>query len=86
MLICSMNILEELLKEKSITISDLTREYGKIEAPDLPSDEAVKKYGSIIRNAIKNPEASRYGTVKKLIEILDAEIIIRVKRIEEMTL
>ena len=86
MLVCSVNALEKLLKEKNMTISDLTREYGKIEAPDLPSDEAVKKYGSMIRNAIKNPEASRYGTVKKLVEILDAEIIIRVKRIEEVSL
>ena len=44
MLTCSVNILEELLKEKNMSVSDLTREYGKIEAPDLSPDEAVKKY------------------------------------------
>ncbi|MEM1392727.1 MAG: hypothetical protein AAGG00_05435 [Cyanobacteria bacterium P01_H01_bin.150] len=69
-----------------MNVSELTREYGKIEAPDLPPDKAVKKYGSMIRNAIKNPEASRYGTVKRIVEILDAEMIIRVKPIEEMSL
>lgn len=86
MIICSVNALEQLLKEKNMTTSDLTKEYGKLEAPDLPPDEAVKKYGSMIRNAVRNPEASRYGTVKKLVEILGSELVVRVKRIEEISL
>lgn len=69
-----------------MTISDLTREYGKIEAPELSPEDAIKKYGSMVRNAINEPERTKYGTVKKLVEILDAEIIIRVKRIEEIPL
>ncbi|MEM6398695.1 MAG: hypothetical protein AAF757_00460 [Cyanobacteria bacterium P01_D01_bin.116] len=69
-----------------MTISKLTREYGKIEAPDLPPDEAVKKYGSMIRNAVKNPESSKHGTVKRLVEILGGELVVRIKRIEELSM
>lgn len=86
MLTCSVNALEKLLKDKNMNVSELTREYGKIEAPELSPEDAIKKYGSMIRSAIKNPEASRYGTVKKLVEILGAEIIIKVQRTEEMSL
>ncbi|MHC5830262.1 MAG: hypothetical protein ACYT04_83585, partial [Nostoc sp.] len=45
MLNYSMSVLQKLLNEKNWTISDLTREYAKCEAPDLPADEAIKKYG-----------------------------------------
>ncbi|MGB6299729.1 MAG: hypothetical protein WBF90_26630 [Rivularia sp. (in: cyanobacteria)] len=69
-----------------MTTSDLTKEYGKLEAPELPPDEAVKKYGSMIRNAVKNPENTKYGTVKKLVEILGSELVVRVQRIEEISL
>lgn len=86
MIICSVNALEQLLKEKNMTTSDLTKEYGKLEAPELPPDEAVKKYGSMIRNAVKNPENTKYGTVKKLVEILGSELVVRVQRIEEISL
>ena len=81
-----MNALEKLLKEKNMTISDLTREYGKLEAPELSPDDAIKKYGSTIRKAVKNPEHTKHGTVKKLIEILGGELVVRVKRVEELSL
>lgn len=86
MLVCSVNALEKLLKDKNWTISDLTREYAKREAPELSPDDAIKKYGSMVRKAVSDPDHTKYGTIKKLVEILDGEIIIRVKRIEEMSL
>lgn len=65
MLICSVNALEKLLKEKNWTISDLTREYGKIEAPELSAEDVIKKYGSMIRKAVNEPERTKHGTIKK---------------------
>lgn len=82
----SMNPLEQLLQQKNWSTSDLTKKYGKLEAPELPPDEAVKKYGSMIRKAVKNPEASRYGTVKKLVRILGGELVLRIQRAEELSI
>ena len=81
-----MNPLEQLLQQKNWSTSDLTKEYGKLEAPELPPDEAVKKYGSMIRQAVKNPETSRHGTVKKLVEILGGELVLRIRRAEEISM
>ena len=86
MLYRSMNALEKLLKEKKWNTSDLARAYGKLESPDLSTEELIKKYGSTIRKAIKDPDHTRHGTVKKLVEILGGELVVRVKRVEDMPL
>ncbi len=86
MLNYSMNALEKLLQERKWNISDLTREYGKQESPELPAEAAIKKYGSMIRKAVQNPDHTKHGTVKKLVEILGGELVIRVKRVEELSL
>lgn len=82
----SMTVLQKLLDERKWTISDLTREYGKCEAPNLPTDEAIKKYGSMIRKAVTDPEHTKHGTVKRLIEILGGELVVRVTKVEELTM
>lgn len=86
MLNYSMSVLQKLLDEKNWNISDLTREYAKYEAPDLSADEAIKKYGSMVRKAVANPDHTKHGTVKRLIELLGGELVVRVKRIDEMPL
>lgn len=86
MLNYSMNALEKLLQERKWNISDLTREYGKQESPELSDEEVIKKYGSMIRKAVRDPEYTKHGTVKKLVEILGGELVVRVKRVEEMPL
>ncbi len=86
MLKYSMNVLKQLLLEKKWNTSDLAREYAKYESPELSPDEAIKKYGSMVRKALNNPDSSRYGTVKKLVEVLGGELIIRVKRTEDLSL
>ncbi len=80
----SMNALEKLLQEKQWNTSDLAREYGKLESPELSAEELIKKYGSMIRKAVKDPEHTKHGTVKKLVEILGGEMVVRVKRVEDM--
>lgn len=85
MLKISVNVLEILLVEKNWNISDLTREYGHIEDPELEADEAIKKYGSMIRKAVKDPDHTKHGTVKKLIEILGGKLVVQVNRVEELS-
>lgn len=82
----SMNALEKLLDEKKWNISDLAREYGKLESPDISDVEAVKKYGSLMRKVLKDPEDTKHRVVKKVVELLGGELIIKVKRIDEMPL
>jgi hypothetical protein len=86
MRIHSMSVLQKLLDEKNWNISDLAREYGKHESPELSGDEAIKKYGSLMRKALSDPDHTKHGTVKRLIEILGGELLIRVKRVEELSL
>jgi len=82
----SMNALEKLLDEKKWNTSDLAREYGRLESPELPDEELIKKYDSTIRKAVKDPEHTKHGTVKKLVEILGGELVVRVKRVEDISL
>jgi hypothetical protein len=82
----SMSVLQKLLEEKNWNTSDLAREYAKHEAPELSPDEAIKKYGSMIRKAVSDPDHTKHGTVKRLIEILGGELVVRVKRVEELSL
>lgn len=86
MLSSYMNVLEKLLQQKNWNISDLTREYGKLEEPELDADEAIKKYGSMIRKAIKDPDHTKHGTVKKLVKILDGKLVVQVNRVEEISM
>ncbi|MDB9378419.1 hypothetical protein [Nodularia sphaerocarpa] len=81
-----MTVLQKLLDQKKWNISDLTREYAKYESPSLPGDEAIKKYGSMVRKAVSDPESTRYGTVKRLIEILGGELVVKVTKVEELTM
>ena len=83
---CSMNALGKLLKERNWNFSDLAREYAKQESPELTEEEAIKKYASLIRKAVTDPDHTKHGTVKRLIEILGGELMVRVKRIDEMPL
>ncbi|WP_339381122.1 hypothetical protein [Brasilonema sp. UFV-L1] len=83
---CSMNALEKLLNEKKWNISDLAREYGKQESPGISDDEAIRKYGSLMRKVLKDPEDTKHRIVKRVIEILGGELVVRVKRVEELTL
>jgi ribosomal protein S19E (S16A) len=82
----SMSVLQKLLDDKKWNISDLAREYGKYESPELSPDEAIKKYGSMIRKAVTDPDHTKHGTVKRLIEVLGGELIVKVKRVEELSL
>ncbi|WP_414590020.1 hypothetical protein [Scytonema sp. PCC 10023] len=83
---CSINALEKLLNEKKWNISDLAREYGKQESPGISDDEAIKKYGSLMRKVLKDPEDTKHRIVKRVVEILGGELVVRVKRVEELTL
>lgn len=80
-----MSVLQKLLEQKNWNISDLAKEYAKLEAPELSPDEAIKKYGSMIRKAVQDPDHTKHGTIKRLIEILDGEIVVRIKRVEELS-
>jgi len=80
----STKMLKKILEQKNWTISDLTREYAKLEEPDLPANDAIIKYGSMIRKAVNDPDHTKHGTVKKLIEILGGELIVRHKVTEEL--
>jgi ribosomal protein S19E (S16A) len=81
-----MSVLQKLLEENNWNISDLAREYGKRESPELSPDEAIKKYGSLMRKTVNDPDHTKHGTVKRLIEILGGELVVRVKRVEELSL
>jgi ribosomal protein S19E (S16A) len=81
-----MSVLQKLLEEKNWNISDLAREYGKRESPELSPDEAIKKYGSLMRKTVNDPDHTKHGTVKRLIEILGGELVVRIKRVEELSL
>ncbi|MCC5668420.1 hypothetical protein LC653_32355 [Nostoc sp. CHAB 5784] len=81
-----MNALGKLLKERNWNFSDLAREYAKQESPELTEEEAIKKYASLIRKAVTDPDHTKHGTVKRLIEILGGELVVRVKRVEELSL
>nr|MDZ8061303.1 hypothetical protein [Nostoc sp. EkiNYC01] len=81
-----VNALEQLMKEKDWTYYQLAVEYGKLEYPDLSPAELAKKFSTNVRKAVRNPEQARFETVKKLVELLGGELIIRVKRIDEMPL
>ncbi len=80
------NALEELMKQKGLSYYQLAVEYGKLEHPDLSPADLAKKYGTNIRKAVRNPEKARFETVKKLVELLGGELVIRVKRTEELPL
>ncbi|WP_197036228.1 hypothetical protein [Fischerella sp. PCC 9605] len=82
----SMNVLEKLMQEKGWSYNQLAIEYGRLEHPELNEKELSKKYSTNIRKAVRNPEQARFETVKKLVELLGGELIIRVKRIDEMPL
>ena len=86
MLNYSMNVLKKLLLEKNWNTSDLAREYARYESPELSPEEAIKKYGSMVRKALNSPESTKYGTIKKLVEVLGAEMVVRVKRTEDLSL
>ena len=81
-----MSVLQKLLEEKNWNISDLAREYGRRESPELSPDEAIKKYGSLMRKTLNDPDHTKHGTVKRLIEILGGELVVRVKRVDELSL
>jgi hypothetical protein len=80
-----MNALEKLLDEKKWNISDLAREYAKYESPELSPDEAIKKYGSLMRKVLKDPEDTKHKIVKKVVEVLGGELVVRVKRVDDMS-
>jgi hypothetical protein len=84
-LINRMNPLLKLLDEKKWNASDLAREYGKRESPELSSEEAIKKYGSLMRKALKNPEDIKHRVVKKVVETLGGELIIRVNHVNDIS-
>lgn len=81
-----MNALEKLLDEKKWNISDLAREYAKYESPELSPDEAIKKYGSLMRKVLKDPEDTKHKIVKRVVEVLGGELVVRVKRVDELSL
>lgn len=81
-----MSMLEQMLKEKNWTLATLARKYGEIESPGLGSREATRKYGSLIRKAVLDPDSTKHATIKQLVEILGGEMIVRVKREEEIKL
>jgi len=81
-----MNVLEQLMKQKNLTYYQLSVEYGKLEHPDLSPADLAKKYSTNIRKAVRNPEKARFETVKKLVELLGGELVVRVKRTEELPL
>ncbi|RUT06476.1 hypothetical protein DSM106972_027330 [Dulcicalothrix desertica PCC 7102] len=74
-----MNVLEQLMHDKGWSYYQLSIEYGKLEHPSLSPAELVKKYSTNVRKAVRNPENARFDTVKKLAEILGAELVIKVK-------
>ncbi|NJR15301.1 MAG: hypothetical protein HC785_06040 [Calothrix sp. CSU_2_0] len=80
-----MNTLLQLLDEKKWNASDLAREYGKRESPELSEEEAIKKYGSLMRKVLKNPEDTKHRVVKKVIETLGGELVIRINRINDVS-
>ncbi len=86
MLKYSMNALQQLLHEKNWNISDLAKEYGKHECPGISEEDAIKKYGSLMRKVLKNPEDTKHRVVKNVIEVLGGELVIQVKRIEKLPL
>ena len=79
-------MLEQLMKEKDWSYYQLAVEYGKLEHPDLSPADLAKKYGTNIRKAVREPEKARFETVKKLVELLGGELIIRVKRAEDFSI
>lgn len=86
MQIYSMNVLQKLLEENNWNISDLAREYAKYESPELSAEEAIKKYGSLMRKVLKDPEDTKHKIVKKVVEVLGGELVVRVKRVDELSL
>ncbi|NWF58966.1 MAG: hypothetical protein HXY43_06570 [Fischerella sp.] len=80
------NALEQLMEKKGWSYYQLAVEYGKLEHPELSPTELAKKYSTNIRRAVRNPELARFETVKKLVELLGGELIIRVKKVEDFTL
>lgn len=81
-----MNALESLLKQKNMTIYQLSVEYGRRESPDLAPKELSRKYGSMVRKALRDPDHTKHATVKRLIEILGGELVVKVKREEELAI
>ncbi|NJL65445.1 MAG: hypothetical protein HC903_31295 [Methylacidiphilales bacterium] len=71
--------------KKKWNASDLAREYGKRESPELSEEEAIKKYGSLMRKVLKNPEDTKHRVVKKVIETLGGELVIRINRINDVS-
>ncbi|MBD2458403.1 hypothetical protein H6G80_30595 [Nostoc sp. FACHB-87] len=80
------NALEQLMEQKGWSYYQLAVEYGRLEHPDLSPAELAKKFGTNVRKAVRDPNSARFETVKKLVELLGGELIIRVKRIDEMPL
>lgn len=80
------NVLEQLMEQKGWSYYQLAVEYGKLEYPELSPAELAKKFSTNVRKAVRNPEQARFETVKKLVELLGGELIIRIKRIDEMPL
>lgn len=81
-----MNTLEKLMKEKDWSYYQLAVEYGKLEHPELSPAELARKYATNVRKAVRNPEKARFETVKKLVELLGGELIISVKRTENLSI
>ena len=81
-----MNALEKLLEDKKMSVYQLSIEYGKEQSPELSPADLSKKYGSLIRKTVKDPNHTKHKTVKRLIEILGGEIVVRVKRTEDLPL
>lgn len=81
-----MNALKALMEEKKWSLSELTRKYGAAEAPELEANEAIKKYGSLVRKAVSDPDHTKHATVKRLIEVLGGELVVKIKREEEISL
>jgi hypothetical protein len=80
------NILEQLMEQKGWSYNQLAVEYGKLEHPELSPTELSKKYSTNIRKVVQQPDKARFETVKKLVELLGGELIIRVKRTEDFSL
>jgi hypothetical protein len=80
------NALEKLMEQKGWSYYQLAIEYGKLEYPELPPAELAKKYGTNIRRVVRDPNSARFETVKKIVELLDGELVIRVKRVDNLPL
>ncbi|WP_144416133.1 hypothetical protein [Calothrix sp. 336/3] len=81
-----MSAIQKLLEEKNWNISQLAVAYGKAESPGISDEEAIKKYGSIMRKVVKNPEDTKHKIVQKVVEILGGRLVVKIDRTDELPL